>query len=1098
MMVTFVSQCEKNALAKTRRVLDAFANRIGDNTWQTIITEDGLITVKKMLRKTASRSTAVSCHWIRSRSRSQLLWVVGNRLKFNEQGIVPVNTTDGDIKQFMDKEKWQSLTLMKNAVAIAALFHDFGKANILFQQKLKGEGKNKYEPVRHEWVSLRLFQAFVGNKTDEQWLLALTEIDKNHSDDIYQDGISVGRNNPLVNLPPFAQLVGWLVLSHHKLPFVPSWKKILTQETSPAILHKNGVSPLKSWFAEELQVFWNSYNFKDEDSQNFLQDNWTFHSEGLPYKSTKWRLRAIKAADRALQSSKLLTGKSLLHDELFTSHLVRLALMLADHHYSAQKVPTIEWQSSNYQVFANTDRETKALKQQLDEHLIGVAKHAVDIVSALPQLKGSLQVLEDNKFLKSTKADDKYAWQIAAQKVALELSESSKKQGFFGINMASTGKGKTLANAKIMYALASKEQDCRFTVALGLRTLTLQTGREYRRQLDLTAEQLAIAVGGSASKALFEKEQHKKAPEESFGTGSESVEDFLDPDLYVDYDLSGIEHSLHTWTSANPRIEKLLQAPTLVCTIDHLIPATDGTKGGKQIGPMLRLFTSDLVIDEPDDFGLEDLPALCRLVYWTGMLGSRVLLSTATMPPDLAFAAFQAYQAGWAEYAKVNIVNWNENINCVWFDEREKSGAITAEVRDFSNFKEQHEKYVKRRVEYLSSGIEKHKADILDNLTITDNIHVNFAQTIMQGALTLHKNNHVNLDDKQVSIGLVRMANINPMVAVAKALLNLPSPENIHIHLCVYHSRYPLAVRSYLESQLDQMLNRKENWPPQNLQNLVNKTTAKNQLFIVLASPVAEVGRDHDYDWSIIEPSSMRSIIQIAGRVLRHRDQVPEQENILLINQNIKQLKGCEHCFNQPGFEVENLKLQLNAHTLREILQETQYQHINAVERVIKGNQSPLENLVALEHQALLEKLFKNPDSAKLWWKEQAHWCGVLQKLQVFRKSAKDEALFLLYKNNELAWAWKNEAVSPPKMGALSGSGISIKEDLAIVSAEGISFWFDLNPLSIYADLANDFNISEEEASQSFGELRLVSYKNNDINEYNYFFNLGVYQEVKL
>ncbi|WP_445946578.1 CRISPR-associated endonuclease Cas3'' [Shewanella sp.] len=100
MMVTFVSQCEKNALAKTRRVLDAFANRIGDNTWQTLITEDGLLTVKKMLRKTASRSTAVSCHWIRSRSRSQLLWVVGNRLKFNEQGVVPVNTTEKEV--FMD------------------------------------------------------------------------------------------------------------------------------------------------------------------------------------------------------------------------------------------------------------------------------------------------------------------------------------------------------------------------------------------------------------------------------------------------------------------------------------------------------------------------------------------------------------------------------------------------------------------------------------------------------------------------------------------------------------------------------------------------------------------------------------------------------------------------------------------------------------------------------------------------------------------------------------------------------------------------------------------------------------------------------------
>ncbi|WP_067981471.1 type I-F CRISPR-associated helicase Cas3f [Neptuniibacter pectenicola] len=1097
MMVTFVSQCEKNALKKTRRVLDAFADRIGDNTWQTIITQDGLLAVKKLLRKTASKSTAVSCHWMRSRSRSQLLWVVGNKRKFNSEGIVPVNYTEGALVPFMDKEKWQRLTLMKNAVAIAALFHDFGKANILFQEKLKGESKNKYEPVRHEWVSLRIFQAFVGEQTDEQWLIALTEIDKNHSDDIYQDGISDGRNNPLAHLPPLAQLVGWLVLSHHKLPFVPSWKENLIPETLPAILHKNGVSPLNSWFAEELQVFWNSYNFKDEDSQSYLQDNWTFDGEGLPYKSTKWRLRAIKAADKALQNIKQLSDKNLLHDELFTSHLARMALMLADHHYSAQKEPTKEWQSPNYEVFANTDRETKACKQQLDEHLIGVAKHAVDIVGALPQLKSSLQALEDNKFLKSSKADDKYAWQITAQKVALELSESSKKQGFFGINMASTGKGKTLANAKIMYALANKEQDSRFTVALGLRTLTLQTGREYRKQLDLTSEQLAIAVGGSASKALFENEQNKKLSEESFGTGSESVEEFLDPELYVDYDLSGAEHSLHHWTCTNPRIEKLVQAPALVCTIDHLIPATDGTKGGKQIGPMLRLLTSDLVIDEPDDFGLEDLPALCRLVYWAGMLGSRVLLSTATMPPDLAFAAFQAYQAGWAEYTKVNITVWNKNINCAWFDEREKGGAIKAEVQYFSNFKEQHEKYVKKRVEYLSSGVAKHKAEILDNLTLTDNIYVNFAQTILQGAMALHNNNHVKLNGKQVSIGLVRMANIKPMVAVAKALLNLSVPEHTHIHLCVYHSCYPLAVRSHLESQLDQMLNRKENWPPQNLQNLIEQTTAKNQLFIVLASPVAEVGRDHDYDWAIIEPSSMRSIIQIAGRLLRHRDHVPDQENILLINQNIKQLKGCERCFNKPGFEVENLKLKLNAHTLREILQESQYQTINAVERVVKSKQPPLDNLVSLEHQALLEKLFKNPDSAKLWWKEQAHWCGVLQKLQVFRKSDKDEAVYLLYKNNELTWEWKNETVYPPKMGALSGAGISIKEEPSIFPAKGFSFWFDLNPQKIYRELAHDFNISEETAAQRFGELRLVSYKKNDINEYKYFSNLGVYQEVR-
>ena len=97
MMVTFVSQCNKKALNRTRRVLDAYANRIGTNTWQTEITQDGLLAVKKSLRKTATKNTAVSCHWLRSRSRSQFIWVVGAKRRFNQEGFVPVNTTLNEV-----------------------------------------------------------------------------------------------------------------------------------------------------------------------------------------------------------------------------------------------------------------------------------------------------------------------------------------------------------------------------------------------------------------------------------------------------------------------------------------------------------------------------------------------------------------------------------------------------------------------------------------------------------------------------------------------------------------------------------------------------------------------------------------------------------------------------------------------------------------------------------------------------------------------------------------------------------------------------------------------------------------------------------------
>jgi len=179
MMVTFVSQCEKKSLAKTRRVLDAFANRIGSNTWQTVITEEGLQAVKTLLRSTASKNTAVSCHWLRSRSRSELVWIVGNRSKFNAQGVVPVNYTSteimiGEFEVKVDKlfanTKGQRLdqhlfavaylahniikrlapneTSLATATLIAGLWHDIGKIDPEFQKWLQTKlNKHNYEDV---------------------------------------------------------------------------------------------------------------------------------------------------------------------------------------------------------------------------------------------------------------------------------------------------------------------------------------------------------------------------------------------------------------------------------------------------------------------------------------------------------------------------------------------------------------------------------------------------------------------------------------------------------------------------------------------------------------------------------------------------------------------------------------------------------------------------------------------------------------------------------------------------------------------------------------------------------------------------------------
>ncbi|MCU7940626.1 MAG: type I-F CRISPR-associated helicase Cas3f [gamma proteobacterium symbiont of Bathyaustriella thionipta] len=639
---------------------------------------------------------------------------------------------------------------------------------------------------------------------------------------------------------------------------------------------------------------------------------------------------------------------------------------------------------TNYKVYANTYwvDDNKKYKQQLDEHLIGVAYHADKIVHALARFNTSLDSLEPKNELTDNVDKvfkEQYGWQDQARKMTEEIASKSTQKGFFGINMASTGTGKTLANAKIMNAIGHTTGRTRFSVALGLRTLTLQTGKEYQRKLKLTDEELAIAVGGTAVKLLFENQQSKEQNgNKEKETGSESIDRLTDPDLYLHYKGIPTEHSLYQWTKKDKKLEGLLQAPVLVCTIDHLMPATEGTKGGKQIPATLCLLSSDLVLDEPDDFGLDDLPALCRLVHWAGMLGSRILLSTATLTPALTYALFQAYQSGWSHYAEANLENWDGEILCAWFDEELKS------KKDFHNgcykepdqFKKAHETFIKKRIKKLQAQPVKRSAKIIGVELTEPSVAESMAKAIQKYALKLHQHHKQTCDNKALSIGLVRMANIKQLVAVAKALLKITvTKESTHIHYCIYHSCYPLAIRSYIEKKLDGVLNRKneeEIWQRSEITEVINKTpNIENHIFIVLASPVAEVGRDHDYDWAIVEPSSMRSIIQLAGRILRHRNKLPEYPNIALLHKNYKALSNEEICFEYPGFESKALKI--SEHDLFNALDKEQYKKITAIQRIELPEhykEFSKTNLVALEHHALLNKLFASTNVAKLWWQK--------------------------------------------------------------------------------------------------------------------------------
>lgn len=172
MMVLFTSRSEKKALLTVRRILDQFADRIGNDTWQTIMTQEGVQEVRTLLRRSATKSTAVSCRWSRSRNRSQLLWVVGNRDKFNEDGMVPVNTT-------------RKISCTRNGKAVGRIclcskhwylwqhFSRLGQSLGSLPAKLRSSSMEK-DPYRHEWVSCQLLAAIANisgdTQNDDAWI----------------------------------------------------------------------------------------------------------------------------------------------------------------------------------------------------------------------------------------------------------------------------------------------------------------------------------------------------------------------------------------------------------------------------------------------------------------------------------------------------------------------------------------------------------------------------------------------------------------------------------------------------------------------------------------------------------------------------------------------------------------------------------------------------------------------------------------------------------------------------------------------------------------------------------------------------------------
>ncbi|OED40316.1 type I-F CRISPR-associated helicase Cas3 [Endozoicomonas sp. (ex Bugula neritina AB1)] len=1102
MMVTFVSQCEKNALKKTRRVLDAFANRIGDNTWQTIITQDGLNAVKKLLRKTATKSTAVSCHWIRSRSRSELVWVVGRRDKFGLAGQVPVNTTQRNLIQSTIENDWHYLPLIKALTGLAALFHDWGKATEQFQFKLKPENKQgtKGDPIRHEWISCLLLNAFVQlhqkKVNADDWLIKL--VDGEVAEKKLKNYIKRNSPKPLASLPPTAKLLSWLVVSHHRLPL--TYDEMRAEEAATIDMTLNRIS-----------VAWDYENKRqetetEEDYQARKAACFNF-PKGLISQSKPWLKMVKKWSQRLLDCQPLI--EQALDDGSYRLilHHARLCLMLGDHHYSSQQAAT-NWQDT-IGLYANTDPASKKLKQKLDEHLVGVARQGLNNAHLLPAFETEPPVACDIASLKK-KSPPAYNWQ---DKAVAEIKrwrklESESNTGFFVVNAAGTGCGKTIANAKIMRALSKDGNSLRYILALGLRTLTLQTGDEYRHRIGLDDSELAVLIGSRAIQELHNKKQKDLEISHVEATGSESQETLLDEE--IDYDCDIPEQGLST-VLREDRDRKFLYAPVLACTIDHIMSATETKRGGRYILPSLRLMSSDLVIDEIDDFTGDDLIAIGRLIHLAGMLGRKVMISSATIPPAMAEGYFKAYRDGWQLYCKTR--NASSKIACIWVDEF-KTRVTPVSGKKLSDiipiYRQHHDEFIAQRVQQLTKLPVRRKADIIPcdtllkvldkSLTIeeqTTHKKQGYFRCIADNTLIKHAYHSLRdpLTGLHVSFGVVRMANIQPCVELTQYLLEYDWPEDSAARIMAYHSQQTLLMRHQQEKHLDAVLQRKEpdgalpkafsdpviQTHLQHIQQ--HKPTVKHLMFILIATPVEEVGRDHDFDWAIIEPSSFRSFIQLGGRVRRHRQDSVKHPNIGILQYNWKGIKHHHQpdikVFNHPGFETA---IRLASHNVSELIDMgAMAERLDAVPRIQKlntytaqrfRNLTETNSLAELEHAAtwrwLTDYQEKGPATLQGFLNESWFLTALPQHLTRFRKSEPTLNAYLVYDDNQQTCSFCERNEQGDMVTKERGLNIS-RQTLNKTAMERL--WLERDFEKAIQQLADEQEISPRRLSARYGEL---------------------------
>jgi len=860
MHVVLISQSRGAAALRVRSVLDRFAVRYGSDTWMTPIATEGLDGLRRDLARMSNKDFSVACYRNFGKQKMILLWTVGSRTGFSETGAVAIATR---------KRPKPSMTGYRKAIRqlayLAGLTHDLGKLNAFFQAKLAYRQKIG-DPVRHEWFSGLLLEQLWENKP-----LNLGKALRDSDD--FLKRLTAGRtDHPL-------EALRWAVVTHHKMLGGDS----LFSPTKEDHERVRNPPPLKKGVTLNVSAYRQA-------------------AGDLPEQI----VRIFRKRKDELETLKDWKGAAI---------IARAALILGDHYWSAQAFTRDDGQVL---------RANSASRQSLLQHSVGVAHYSERFAEAFFDNRGFSGMAPDSleAVARPAPENSRFAWQNRAAE-ALASLRTEHKGPVLVLNLAGTGSGKTRVNMRCLASLAKEDRPFRVTSVFNLRTLTRQTHRAYREELGISDSDMAFIVGNRFS---FDPE---KATAGSVLPTAAAValedNETEDPQSWTEYevdtDTAGwqLPESLETLLarkgpkSAPSALERLLAPPVLVSTIDYVIAAGDFSDMRHHSSALLRVAHSDLILDEIDGYEPAALGSILRVVYMAGLFGRNVVGSSATLPEPVANGLHRAFQSGCM--ARNGMTQKPVKPRYVFVDDRNAPAVCnSADFLDTYN----------AQTAALVASVAREAPKRLHRLVPMEKGDLGYwCDRIDAESRSLHQDHHFCYEGLRVSMGLLRVANVKSCLELIRGLSAQDLPD---LWLCSYHASDLQGRRAMKEAWLDSILTRKTgdssailaNPELSAILNQAKATELQDVRFLVIATPVEEVGRDHDFDWAIIEPSSVQSLVQTAGRVNRHRLKTVTAPNIVILHRNLRSFSS-KRAFEYPGYEQVSPK-PYPAHDLKTLL----------------------------------------------------------------------------------------------------------------------------------------------------------------------------------